>query len=208
VILGLPYRPQTWATNMFCALQGAQDDTWLRSPEWKQFTNVRKEMEQRQMSVSVIQAITLSTICFPRHGRNCDRNLRNPSYQQEEMTWTLPPGTSPSEAKAKQGEWLAEIETRIAALRAAKNGHGQPLTRRNAHALAGEWYRWFIARNEPDLRTPSYWKKQSDTLLWDVLYPHAPDEFLRDTKADPSGNGGPSQSCAKQSGPWSLRRQR
>jgi hypothetical protein len=54
-----------------------------------------------------------------------------------------------------------------------------------AHALAGEWYRWFIARNEPDLRTPSYWKKQSDTLLWDVLYPHAPDEFLRDTKADP-----------------------
>jgi hypothetical protein len=28
-------------------------------------------------------------------------------------------------------------------------------------------------------------KKQSDTLLWDVLYPHTPDEFLRDTKADP-----------------------
>jgi hypothetical protein len=57
VILGLPYLPQTWATNMFCALQGAQDDKWLQSPEWKQFKNVRKEMEQRQMSVSVIQAI-------------------------------------------------------------------------------------------------------------------------------------------------------
>jgi hypothetical protein len=57
VILGLPYRPQTWATNMFCALQGARDDKWLQSPEWKQFKNVRKEMEQRQMSVSVIQAI-------------------------------------------------------------------------------------------------------------------------------------------------------
>lgn len=57
VILGLPYMPQTWATNMFCALQGAQDDKWLQSPEWKQFKNVRKEMEQRQMSVSVIQAI-------------------------------------------------------------------------------------------------------------------------------------------------------
>ena len=42
---------------MFCALQGAQDDKWLQSPEWKQFKNVRKEMEQRQMSVSVIQAI-------------------------------------------------------------------------------------------------------------------------------------------------------
>jgi hypothetical protein len=57
VILGLPYRPQTWATNMFCALQGAQDDQWLKSPEWKHFKNVRKEMEQRQLSVSVIQAI-------------------------------------------------------------------------------------------------------------------------------------------------------
>ncbi|MFK4385895.1 DEAD/DEAH box helicase family protein [Bradyrhizobium sp. USDA 223] len=57
VILGLPYRPQTWATNMFCALQGAQNDQWLQSPEWRQFKNVRQEMEQRQMSVSVIQAI-------------------------------------------------------------------------------------------------------------------------------------------------------
>ncbi|SCB40279.1 hypothetical protein GA0061098_1008108 [Bradyrhizobium shewense] len=57
LILGLPYRPQTWATNMFCALQGAQDSEWLKSPEWKQYKNVRKEMEQRQLSVSVIQAI-------------------------------------------------------------------------------------------------------------------------------------------------------
>jgi hypothetical protein len=57
VILGLPYLPQTWATNMFCALQGAQDDEWLQSPEWKNFKNVRREMEQRQISVSVIQAI-------------------------------------------------------------------------------------------------------------------------------------------------------
>jgi hypothetical protein len=57
LILGLPYRPQTWATNMFCALQGSQDDAWLRSPEWKQYKNVRREMEQRQMSVSIIQAI-------------------------------------------------------------------------------------------------------------------------------------------------------
>ncbi|MGM4877787.1 DEAD/DEAH box helicase family protein [Bradyrhizobium sp. 956_D2_N1_5] len=56
VILGLPYLPQTWATSMFCALQGAQDDEWLQSPEWKQYKNVRRTMEQRQMSVSVIQA--------------------------------------------------------------------------------------------------------------------------------------------------------
>ncbi|WP_456822726.1 hypothetical protein [Bradyrhizobium sp. USDA 4502] len=69
VILGLPYLPQTWATNMFCALQGAQDDKWLQSPEWKQYKNVRKEMEQRQMSVSVIQAI--NRICC-RHVIDCE----------------------------------------------------------------------------------------------------------------------------------------
>jgi len=97
----------------------------------------------------------------------------------------IPPGTPPHEAKAKHGEWLAEIETRIGALRAAKNGEGQSLTRLNAHALAGEWYRWFIARHEADLRTPSYWKKLGDTLVWDVLHPQAPDEFLRNPKADP-----------------------
>jgi hypothetical protein len=32
---------------------------------------------------------------------------------------------------------------------------------------------------------PSYWKRQSDTLVWDVIYRHAPDEYLRDTRADP-----------------------
>lgn len=64
LILGLPYRPQTWATNMFCALQGAQDDSWLKSSEWKSYTNVRKVMEQRQMSVSIIQAI--NRICCRR----------------------------------------------------------------------------------------------------------------------------------------------
>ena len=45
------------ANNTFFALQGAQDDTWLRSPEWKQYRDVRRVMEQRQLSVSIIQAI-------------------------------------------------------------------------------------------------------------------------------------------------------
>jgi integrase len=97
----------------------------------------------------------------------------------------IPAGTSPHAAKARHGEWLADIETRIAALRAAKNGQGQPLTRRNAHALGGEWYRWFIAHHEADLQAPSYWKKLGDALIWDVIYPEAPKEFLKDTKADP-----------------------
>jgi integrase len=105
------------------------------------------------------------------------------------MAWeeklSIPKGTAPEEAKARHCEWLAEIESRIASLRAAKTGARQPLTRRNAHALAGEWYRWYLARHEGDHRTPSHWQRLSDTLVWDVIYPHAPDEFLSDTRADP-----------------------
>jgi hypothetical protein len=71
VVFGLPYRPQTWSTNVFCALQGAQDDEWLKSSEWKQYTNVRKEMEDRQLAVSVIQAI--NRICC-RHVIDGDGN--------------------------------------------------------------------------------------------------------------------------------------
>jgi hypothetical protein len=40
------------------------------------------------------------------------------------------------EAKARLGEWEAEIETRIATLRAQRNGEGQPLAKLNAIALA------------------------------------------------------------------------
>jgi integrase len=98
---------------------------------------------------------------------------------------SLPPGTAPHEAKARHGEWLAEVETRIGALRAHKNGRGQPLTRRNAQALAGRWYAWFISKQEADLQTPKYWRSLGDHLVWDVIYPNAPDEYLRDTKADP-----------------------
>jgi hypothetical protein len=105
------------------------------------------------------------------------------------MRWeeklSLPSNTPAAEAKAQHSEWLAEIETRIATIRAAKAGTGHPLTRRNAHALAGEWYRWFIRQHEEDLRTAAYWKRLGDTLVWDVIYPHAPAEFLQDTKADP-----------------------
>ena len=111
---------------------------------------------------------------------------------------SIPASTPPHEAKAQHGEWLAEIETRIAALRAAKTGAKQPLTRRNAHALGGEWYRWFIGQHESELRPQSHWQRLSDTLVWDVIHPHAPEEFLNDTRTDPSGNGKPTPRCAKQ----------
>lgn len=57
VIFGLPYRDTTWATNMFFALQGLQDNCWLERPSWGTYNDVRQEMLRRQIAVSVIQAV-------------------------------------------------------------------------------------------------------------------------------------------------------
>ena len=66
-------RPILWTDRLHQTTnaQNAQDDKWLRSSEWKQYTNVRKEMEQRQMAVSVIQAI--NRICC-RHVIDAEGN--------------------------------------------------------------------------------------------------------------------------------------
>lgn len=97
----------------------------------------------------------------------------------------LPADTPHHEAKARRGEWEAEIETRIATLRAKLNGEGRPLTRLNAIALAGRWYNWFIKQHEDDPRTPKHWRDFGDHFIWDVLHPEAPDSYLENTKADP-----------------------
>ncbi len=57
VIFGLPYRDRIWSTNQFFALRGHQDDHWFQYPDWNEHDNVQQIMEQRQLSVSIIQAI-------------------------------------------------------------------------------------------------------------------------------------------------------
>jgi len=64
VIFGLPYRDPVWSTSQFFALQGPQDDEWIENPVWNEHANVRRVMEQRQMSVSIIQAI--NRVCCRR----------------------------------------------------------------------------------------------------------------------------------------------
>ncbi len=97
----------------------------------------------------------------------------------------IPAGTSLHEAKARCGEWIADIENRIATLRAAANGEGQPLTKHNAHALAGRWYSWFLAQHESDSESHQHWASMGEHLIWDIIYPLAPNEFHEDTAADP-----------------------
>jgi hypothetical protein len=57
VIFGLPYRDSVWANNVFFSIQGLRDDKWLQQPKWREHDNVRLMMQNRQLSVSVIQAI-------------------------------------------------------------------------------------------------------------------------------------------------------
>ena len=109
------------------------------------------------------------------------KDIRSDYAARYGMAWEekfyLGPSVSEHEAKARFGEWLADIETRIGKLRAARQQAPEPLTRQNAYALAGRWYAWFIARHEKDIRTPGHWKAVGDTLVWDVIRPHAPEEY-------------------------------
>jgi hypothetical protein len=57
VIFGLPYRDHLWATNAFFAIQGIQDDDWIKNPRWKSYSDVRDELQVKQITVSVVQAI-------------------------------------------------------------------------------------------------------------------------------------------------------
>ncbi|MBH5370454.1 hypothetical protein [Bradyrhizobium glycinis] len=100
----------------------------------------------------------------------------------------LAAGTPKHEAKARLGEWEAEVETRIATLRAQRNGEGQPLTRLNAIALAGRWYLWFVKQHEADPGKPGYWKGLGDIMVWEVIRPHAPESYEEDPRSDADWN--------------------
>ena len=118
-----------------------------------------------------------------------------------EARLTLPAHLTEAQAKAKHGEWLADIETRIETLRAVAKGKGQPLTQMQAHALAGRWYRWFTKQYEDNPGDPEHWRDLHDTLIWSVIYPHAPDEVLENLAADPTWEWAKHRMFAKQYGP-------
>jgi integrase len=104
---------------------------------------------------------------------------------KREALFKAPANTAKAQAKAQCAEWIAEVETRIATLRAAEKGEGQPLTRVNAIALAGKWYLWFTRQHEDNPGTAKHWDDLYNYFLWEVLHPHAPDEYHEDPKGDP-----------------------
>jgi hypothetical protein len=121
--------------------------------------------------------------------KNIPADVREAYARLYSVTWeerlTLPANTPQHEAKTRHGEWLAEIETRIATLRSVAKGEGQPLTRINALALAGRWYTWFVGQYENDPGMPKRWREMGDHLAYQVIYPEASDEYHENPKADP-----------------------
>ncbi len=117
--------------------------------------------------------------------------------RQWEEKLHLPADTLPAFVKKRCGEWCAEIETRIATLRAEAKGEGQPLTRRNSLALAGEWYSWFIAKHEDAPGQPSRRRQLSDNYFWEFVFAEAPPQFRADPARTPIGNGRMRRTCAR-----------
>ena len=82
---------------------------------------------------------------------------------------TLPASTPEAEAKARYVAWLAPIQGRIAALRAAKSSKAPAaLNQREADSLAGDWYRWFVDQHLDSPGQPGYWATLRALLLDDL----------------------------------------
>lgn len=86
---------------------------------------------------------------------------------RREALFRAPAQSTQSQAKRLFTDWLAEVESRITAIRGSLKGHGRDLSEREALALAGEWYVWFVGQHE---------KSPGSTTRWDELL-----EELRDT---------------------------
>jgi hypothetical protein len=103
--------------------------------------------------------------------------------QRHEVKLYLPASTSEQEAKQLHAEWIATNLSRVKAIRAARDGTGLSLTQREAVALSGEWYRWWLSQYEEAPGSSDVW----DAAFWafiDELQQHAPDEVRAQAWSD------------------------
>ncbi len=89
-------------------------------------------------------------------------------YTISSEEWFSSGPATAAEARRKAQEWSAGIETRIANIRAERRGIGLSLSRTQAAALAGEWYKWFILRHEEEPGDPERWVSRWLGLLDDL----------------------------------------
>jgi integrase len=60
--------------------------------------------------------------------------------------------------------WLAEIANRIEAIRAEHRGEGRVLSPKDARALSGEWYTWYITVSTTENEPEDWWWHQLEEL--------------------------------------------
>lgn len=80
------------------------------------------------------------------------------------------------EVKRRFAEWQAETAARIEALRSEANGDGRTLTHSEAHALAGQWYSWFVEQHEAEPGDPFGWEMAQQQLA-DAEQQYLPDDL-------------------------------
>lgn len=85
--------------------------------------------------------------------------------QAWEAKFSRPASLSERDARAAHAEWLALIETRISLLTVEAEGKGADLTHKQAHGLAGRWYRWKTDRHGEDPGSPQAWSEEVVKLL-------------------------------------------
>lgn len=98
-----------------------------------------------------------------------------------EAKFSGPASTKPHVAKQLFGEFLAEVEGRIATMRAQHKGEGISLTLKQARALAGEWYDWFVEHHP--VSDQKKWEDLRDQVQ-DALREAAGDDVWNDSKPD------------------------
>jgi integrase len=110
------------------------------------------------------------------------KRLYNQAY---EVKLFIPSTVREGEARRRYGDWLSEHEGRVTAIRATQRGEGIDLSRKDALALAGKWYLWFIARHEENPGEPERWDFQFWQLI-DEVEKHAPPGFREQSQHDMS----------------------
>lgn len=79
--------------------------------------------------------------------------------------FSRPASLSEQEARVAFAEWLAEVEGRIHFVSAGLRGDGVELSHIQAHALAGRWYRWKVARHHDDPGSADRWSREIEALI-------------------------------------------
>src|SRR5262245_27072261 len=91
---------------------------------------------------------------IPADIRDAHQRLYGPRF---EVKFYARSNVTLAEVKRRFADWQAEVASRIEALRLAARGEGRKLSHREAHALAGQWYAWFVALHEAEPGAMQKW---------------------------------------------------